>query len=576
MLEHVLTRDQAETLARERACLAELQLALTRLDVETDDEITLKRSIRQLDELFLLVVVGEFNAGKSAFINALLGEKTLEEGVTPTTTRIQLLQHGDRGSELREKGLEIIRSKAPLLSQIHIVDTPGTNAIQREHEALTLEFVPRSDMVLFVTSADRPFTESERQFLEGIRDWGKKIVIVVNKIDILEEPEDIGRVTKFVSDNAAKLLGFQPEVFTVSARRALLSKQQSDQAAPLPDDRFAELERYIHDTLDEKERIRLKLLNPLGVGARLVQKYLSAVQARLDLLKDDVAALQDIERQLAVYKEDMEREFGFRLSDVDNVLHEFEKRGVEFFDDRMRLARVFDLLNKSKLKSDYQRIVIGDAPKRIEGRVDEVIDWMVSSELRQWQNVAEHLSQRRTRHSDRIVGKLGAFEYDRSRLIASVGREAQRAIETYDREAEANRMAEGMQTAVAGTALVEVGAISLGTLVTLLATSTLADVTGILAAGAMAVVGLFVIPARRREAKKELRRKIAEMRDRLTKTLKGQFEREQQRSLHRINEAVAPYSRFIRAETGKLGKSRTDLTVVYEELGLLKERIAQL
>ena len=42
------------------------------------------------------------------------------------------------------------------------------------------------DLVLFVTSADRPFTETERAFLEQIRAWGKKIVIVVNKVDILE------------------------------------------------------------------------------------------------------------------------------------------------------------------------------------------------------------------------------------------------------------------------------------------------------------------------------------------------------------------------------------------------------
>ena len=54
---------------------------------------------------------------------------------------------------------------AELLRDVHIVDTPGTNAIIREHERLTTEFVPRADLVLFVTSADRPFTETERAFL---------------------------------------------------------------------------------------------------------------------------------------------------------------------------------------------------------------------------------------------------------------------------------------------------------------------------------------------------------------------------------------------------------------------------
>jgi GTPase Era involved in 16S rRNA processing len=63
---------------------------------------------------------------------------------------------------------------------------PGTNAINRAHERLTVDFVPRADLVLFVTSADRPFTETERLFLESIRNLCKKIVLVFNKIDIYE------------------------------------------------------------------------------------------------------------------------------------------------------------------------------------------------------------------------------------------------------------------------------------------------------------------------------------------------------------------------------------------------------
>ncbi len=77
------------------------------------------------------------------------------------------------------------------LRDINIVDTPGTNAVIRRHQEITEDFVPRADLVLFVTSADRPFSESERAFIERIREWGKKVVFVVNKIDILETPADI-------------------------------------------------------------------------------------------------------------------------------------------------------------------------------------------------------------------------------------------------------------------------------------------------------------------------------------------------------------------------------------------------
>ncbi|GIV98350.1 MAG: hypothetical protein KatS3mg057_3007 [Herpetosiphonaceae bacterium] len=154
---------------------------------------------------------GEFNSGKSSFINALLGERVLPEGVTPTTDRINVLRYGpEPGEELQEAYLLERVYPSALLREMNIVDTPGTNAIIRRHEELTREFIPRCDLVLFVTSADRPFTESERGFLEHIRQWGKKIVMVINKIDILSTPQDVQEVIDFVRQNAQALLGQTP------------------------------------------------------------------------------------------------------------------------------------------------------------------------------------------------------------------------------------------------------------------------------------------------------------------------------------------------------------------------------
>ncbi|UCC89918.1 MAG: dynamin family protein [Anaerolineales bacterium] len=578
MLRRILTNQQERLLTDERRWLGDLRVTLARFDVAPEDQVTLDHSIGQLVELFLLVVVGEFNSGKSAFINALLGQPVLEEGVTPTTTRINLLKHGP-ATERTVSGasIDVITASVDLLREINIVDTPGTNAIHRQHEAITQEFVPRSDMVLFVTSADRPFTESERAFLQRIRDWGKKVVVVVNKIDILETPEDVARIETFIADNARTLLGFTPEIFPVSARQALRAKLSGNGSDLLTASRLETLERYIAATLDEKERIRLKLLNPLGVGAHLVSKYQEVIGEQLALLKDDFTTIEDIEGQLGVYKEDMTRDFRYRLADVENVLHEFESRGIEFFDETMRLARILDLINKSKLKVDFERKVVSDAPKIIEQRVTQVIDWMVSSDLRQWQAAMDHLSRRRAKHAGRIVGQVGgSFDYDRARLLDTVGRAAQRTLESYDKEAEAAQLAESVQRAVAGTALVEIGAIGLGTIVTIVATSTLADVTGILAASTVAVLGLFVIPARRREAKKELREKIGTMRQRLMNALTGQFERELERSLQRINEAIAPYTRFIRAERDRLAETRSELNRIQEGLARLKAEIEAL
>src|SRR5512141_1365509 len=95
VLRRFLTREEDQILAAERGQLMALQGLMARLDAPADDSRLLERALVQLDELFLLVVVGEFNSGKSAFINALLGERFLTEGVTPTTAAIHIIRHGD-------------------------------------------------------------------------------------------------------------------------------------------------------------------------------------------------------------------------------------------------------------------------------------------------------------------------------------------------------------------------------------------------------------------------------------------------------------------------------------------------
>jgi predicted GTPase len=571
VLERILTARQEALLARERQALSALQRALARLEAARQDLDTLAASVRQLDELFLLVIVGEFNSGKSTFINALLGEPLLEEGVTPTTSAIHLLGWGSEASRRQgPEGIVEIAASIELLRRMRIVDTPGTNALERRHEALTRDFVPRSDLVLFVTSADRPFTESERAFLERIREWGKKLVLVVNKIDFLRLEEDVLQIVGFMEENARRLLGFTPEIFPLASRAALEAKQAGAETPP----RFAALERYLVETLDDEERVRLKLANPLGVALRLAGRYQELFASRLELLRDDFGAIEDIERQLALYREDLGREFRYRLTDVDALLHDFEKRGNAFFDETLRLPRILDLLNKAKLKADFERQVVADAPRQIEARVQEVIDWMVASELRQWQAVGERLEKRRAEHEDRIVGRIGGFEYDRERLLATVGRAAEQTVATYDREGEASRMAESVQSAVAGIALLEVGAIGLGTIVTMIATTHLVDVTGILAAGALAALGLFILPARRKAAKQELAGKIAGLRRRLMEALQEQFDREVERSVHRIEEAIAPYTRFVRAERERLEEARGELAATSEELAAIRAELA--
>jgi hypothetical protein len=382
-------------------------------------------------------------------------------------------------------------------------------------------------------------------------------------------------VVEFLAQNARHLLGVQPEVYAVSARDALRAKQ--GQPALWQGSGFGPLEAYIQNTLDEQGRIRLKFLNPLGVGARLVDQYLERVDARLELLQSDLGVLSDVEDQLEMYREDMVRDFDFRMADIDNLLLEMEQRGRDMFDDVFRLARVLDLLNRQRLQQSFERQVVADVPQRIEDKVNDMIDWLVDADLRQWRAVTEYLAERRREHQARIVGDPGAaaYHHDRGRLIDAVGRQARHVVEAYDKTREAQAMAQSAQAAVAASAAIEVGAVGLGALITTLATTMAIDVTGIVLASAIAALGLFVIPARRRRAKAEMHTKVAALRSQLGQSLRTQFEREIAHSLQRIHEAIAPYTRFVRAEHAKMMSAQDRLRQTRSELQRLKVRIEE-
>jgi small GTP-binding protein len=573
----LLTERQEALLEQERRVLLALHDALARFgaDVSPSDTRTLNETIAHLDELFLLVVAGEFNSGKSSFINALLGDKVLAEGVTPTTDRITLLRYGDEPSEKPLEEFLLERDfPADVLRRLTIVDTPGTNAIIRRHEELTRDFIPRSDLVLFITSADRPFTESERAFLAAIQEWGKKIVIVLNKVDMLEEQE-LAQVIAFIRENARDLLGFTPEVFPVSARQAQRARISAGDTAIWQASRFEAIERYILETLDEEQRVRLKLLSPLGVAQHLADRYLALAEGRLETLQQDFATLENIERQLDLFRDDLSDDFKYHLTEIENILNEFELRGIHFFDETIQLRNLFQLVRTERIRADFEQQVVGDVPHQVEDRLHALIDWMIEKNLRLWQAIMDYLQRNRTpEHREGLIGDVGgSFDYNRGALLESVARTAQQVVATYDREAEAAALSEDVRNAIAATALAEAGAIGLGALLVALLHTAVLDFTGVLAAGMIAIGGLYLLPAKRRQVKHEFHDKIAELHEQLLKTMRRQFTSELELMLTRIREAIAPYTRFIRAQREQLITIQRDLSDVDVELGRLRADI---
>jgi small GTP-binding protein len=549
--------------SEERAVLQRGLDVLSGWEAAPADVDHLRRALQQLDELFLLVVVGEFNSGKSALINALLGEAFLPEGATPTTDRVYVLAHGQAGApEFVQDDVRLLRYAAELLRQVRIVDTPGTNAVLRRHEAIARDFVPRSNLVLFVTSADRPFNESERAFLESIRQWGKKVVVVINKDDVLDGEAARREVEAFVRSQVRRLLNFEPELFLVSARAGL---REPDSPAA---DGFRRFRDHLRDTLTQVHQVALKLRSPPGVGGQLASDYRATAAGRMKMLAEDAQALGLAEKKWEAYEAEMRAEFERHRAHIENDLLQMSLRGESLLDDRMRLLKIGDMLQGRRLRAAFEKEAVADTPDMVAVHVQEVIDWLVERELGLWQRAAAELGRRW--ETSALHEAAGGFAYNRRQLLESLGAQAEAVIRGYDREAEGEQLAAAVQESVAMVGLVEVSAVGLGLVLKALLKMAAADATGLLAASVLGVLRLAVIPWRRGIAERQFRSKMEALRRRLAATLEESFRSDLGRGLERLRQAMAPYRRFVFEEEDRLQRMAAGLDEVSGRLAVLE------
>lgn len=275
--------------------------------------------------------LGEFNSGKSTVINALLGERFLNEGVVPTTNEITFLcysKYSERQQrcERHPDGQFKCYLPAPILKEMNIVDTPGTNVILQRQQRLTEEFVPRADLLLFVISADRPLTESEVAFLHYTQQWKKKVVFLLNKSDLYQNASELKEAISFIKENARKFLNTEDVLlYPVSARSALEAKLLSfsntgiDGREPSASEshwkisNFSEFEKFLYSFLDGStrmgmERMKLKLETPIAIAERLLSACETLVKEDCQKAFQDLTFVTELVDSVQDYATKMENE----------------------------------------------------------------------------------------------------------------------------------------------------------------------------------------------------------------------------------------------------------------------------
>ncbi len=582
----LLTGAAEAILERERALLTNLHGLLTEVSADSETVRRLKELAESLSSLFLVVVVGEFNAGKSTVINAVFGEVVMEEGPVPTTDKITVLRHGERAESHRKGDFVTERFyPSPLLKGLALVDTPGTNSIVRQHQEITEDFIPRADLVLFVTSFDRPLSESERQFLGFIRgNWGKQLVVVLNKADMAFGESDpnasLAQVLEHIRKGFAEHLGFEPQIFPVAARPALAAKLKNPQGPETEvgwkNTGFGEFETFLVESLTASDRVAIKLTSPLDAADVHIRSVSSFVDEHFDVLERDETSLSALQMRFDEKEEQLRTAFGKAVSEVDVELLEMEKRGVRFLNDTIRVSKLGLLRNRDAFKEEFGRQVIRDSERRIEERTGVAVDTLLRHVYELWNETSAHIAQQR-RAADPDATKpdqRDTFLYNRDEVFRDVMREADRTIGAYDLNEEARRILENARATAALFAGAQAAALGLGAIAAVVVAASAFDVTGgFVAAGVLAAFGFVLLPRQRKKAVNEFTARVEALRADLSKALQAQLDEEVADAMARVHKLVEPLSRLLADHRTLLEGARSRTASLASESATIRDEV---
>ncbi len=322
--------DYFELRSRIGTDLLALAAALRESGGDSEAAAILDNLIASLKEPFVFVVVGEVNVGKSTFLNALFGQDFSSTGVVPTTGKILFFRHGDEHSVVPvTPTLDEVYAPVDFLRDFHIVDTPGTNSVENEHQLITERFVPIADLVIFVFSAMNPWGASAWQFLEKVhREWMRHVIFVLQQSD-LRSPEEIQVITDYMGQLTRQRFGRDFPLYAVSAKKAFLARNAGiERERLLQDSGFHALESHISSIV----RHNAARLNKLASTMRLARQILD------DMRERHVASMHQAKRKTVVLQElQTERELQVDRT-LKKILPALDATERDYHESVMRVA----------------------------------------------------------------------------------------------------------------------------------------------------------------------------------------------------------------------------------------------
>lgn len=419
MTPHILSPELKEQFETLRGLLQRaLWLAERCADIEASQ--ILRARLTNLQAAALLVIVGEVKAGKSSFINALLREDVCEVAPGPCTVRIQELVYGvERKIENLGDAWQRVSLPKEALREISMVDTPGTNSIMKDHQTITENYIPQSDLVVFVFSAVNPHTKSAWELLTLIsKQWHRKMVFVLQQADRASQWElttNLEHVRQYARDRQVE----NPTVFTLSAKREI---------EVMPESGFSEFRTYLQTTIACGEAWRMKVEGSYQTIRSVMTRLLAHLRAEKTAMEEERAFYQNL---LCKVDTREAKANGLKLLIVDKLAATYDSLARQSEDEFAKGLRVGKLLRRAipflrdknteawlaDLKADFEK----SARKEIEAEAAQV-----SKDLfNEMRTMMDELTQTLARRQERLRAgvllpqageQLGMLEQLRSKL----------------------------------------------------------------------------------------------------------------------------------------------------------------
>ncbi len=557
---------------------------LNRVDDFPEAQIEqIRDAIFHTDHPFLLTLVGPFSSGKSSVINALLGEVVLEVGPVPTTDHIAILRYGPTEQKTRAGDISTIFYPAELLERLSLVDTPGLESVFKEHDDLTQRFLHRADIVLLVMIATQVLTAGNLEFMQHLKEYGKRLIIVVNQIDLLE-PQDQAIVKDFVTEQSRIHIGIEPIVWLVSSKQAMTAFETTPRDEIIWDESgFADIEEYLDETLDDAERVRQKLETPLQVAQNASREALKHVREGQAALGEHKKTVDNIEAQILASEKERGKIIEKSFGDIDREWQATVDNGSKAITELFHLSRAVgqvgagfgeiialgalirrfrkqttgeEAFTKYEVRESLQRAAtaaekLGPA---IEGRDLEDLDHLVDYTRDQMRRLPDTLQQK-------VIGKVQSpLNYDRKSL-----RNIRGELDELVKKAsvfETSRLDRALRSTIVLIAFWEFLVILLAVLVaTGQFNATGGTATGIILIMVLAVVGLLFLPIRGWSIQRAYENRMTEIRDRYKIILERAAKEQLAYGTQLRRDSVSPFTRLISTQTEITDELKQDLEI---------------